>query len=47
MRYVEKIKLGTQVFNNACKLAKMVPTFRLRISLHGKFWEEIEKSLDL
>ncbi len=39
-------KLGIELFNNACEMAKMIPTFRLRISLHGKFWEEIEKALE-
>ncbi len=35
----------TIIFNNACKIAKKIPAFRLRISLHGQFWREIEKVL--
>ncbi len=33
------------LFENACKMAKRVPAFRLRVSLHGRFWEEIERVL--
>jgi SynChlorMet cassette protein ScmC len=33
------------LFANSCKLAKTVPTFKLRVSLKGRFWEEIEKVL--
>jgi len=39
-------KLRMELFNNACEMAKMIPSFRLRVSLHGKFWEEIEKALE-
>jgi len=35
------------MFNNACKMAKKIPAFRLRVSLHGRFWEEIERVLGL
>ncbi|MDQ1318623.1 MAG: hypothetical protein QG588_2285 [Candidatus Poribacteria bacterium] len=38
-----KIKFRTVIFNNACEIAKNIPAFRLCTSLHGKFWEEIEK----
>jgi SynChlorMet cassette protein ScmC len=38
-------KVKKQVFENACELAKGVPAFRLRFSLNGRFWEEIEKVL--
>ncbi len=34
-----------EIFDNACKLAKRVPAFRLHISLHGRFWEKIEEIL--
>ncbi len=34
-----------KLFDNACELAKVIPTFRLRVSLKGRFWEEIEKVL--
>jgi SynChlorMet cassette protein ScmC len=32
-----------QFFENACQLAKAAPAFILRITLTGRFWEEIEK----
>jgi SynChlorMet cassette protein ScmC len=33
------------LFENACKLAKSIPAFRLRVSLTGRFWEKIEAVL--
>lgn len=38
-------KFRKQVFNNACEIAGRAPAYRLRATLHGKFWEEIEKIL--
>ncbi|MGR0482544.1 MAG: SynChlorMet cassette protein ScmC [Candidatus Electronema sp. V4] len=35
----------TKIFSNACNLAKLLPAFRLRISLHGEFWKKIEESI--
>ncbi len=35
-----------KLFANSCDLAKAVPTFTLRASLTGRFWEGIEKALD-
>jgi SynChlorMet cassette protein ScmC len=32
-----------KAFENACELAGSIPTFRLRVSLQGRFWEQIEK----
>jgi SynChlorMet cassette protein ScmC len=32
-----------KLFENACDLAGTVPTFKLQVSLTGRFWEEIEK----
>lgn len=32
-----------RVFKNACELARTIPAFRLKASLKGRFWEEIEK----
>lgn len=32
-------------FNNAVKMTKHIPSFTLHATLHGKFWEEIEKVL--
>ena len=34
-----------KLFANACEIAKSIPAFKLRASLNGKFWEEIEKAL--
>lgn len=34
-----------QIFDNACEITKNIPSFHLRATLHGKFWEEIEKAL--
>jgi SynChlorMet cassette protein ScmC len=38
---IRKIKL----FENVTGLAEVVPAFRLRVSLKGRFWEEMEKVL--
>lgn len=35
-----------RLFNNSCELSKFVPTYILRVSLHGQFWKEIEKVQD-
>jgi len=32
-----------RLFKNACELAQAIPTFKLRVSLEGRFWEQIEK----
>jgi SynChlorMet cassette protein ScmC len=42
----EKSKIRKEVFDNACQLAKTIPAFKLRASLTGKFWEEMEKTLE-
>jgi len=34
-----------RIFENACELSKSIPTFSLRVSLKGRFWEKIEKAL--
>jgi len=47
MNHEERMEQVIQVFNNACELAKAIPAFRLRVSLNGRFWEEIEKVLGL
>ncbi len=39
-------KVRDKVFKNACNLVETVPVFRLRVSLHGRFWEEMEKVID-
>jgi len=41
-------QVGTRkeiLFENACELAKTVPTFKLRVSLQGQFWEKMESVL--
>ncbi len=43
----ELIELRKKLFNNAFSMAMAIPAFRLRVSLHGKFWEEVEKVMDL
>jgi SynChlorMet cassette protein ScmC len=37
--------LKQKIFETACELVKAVPTFKLRISLSGQFWQEIDKVL--
>lgn len=37
--------LRRKLFENACELAATVPVFKLRVSLNGRFWEEIESVL--
>ncbi len=32
-----------RLFDNACTMAKTVPAYKLRASLNGRFWEEIER----
>lgn len=39
-----QIRYRSRIFDNACKMVETVPAFRLRCSLHGRFWEEIEKA---
>ena len=41
----EKRRLRRKAFDNACELAKVIPAFKLRVSLNGRFWEEMEKVL--
>jgi len=46
MNKQEKLKIRKEVFDNSCQLAKTVPAFKLRASLNGRFWEEIDKALE-
>ena len=32
-----------EIFNNACKMAKQIPAYRLCVSRHGEFWEKMEQ----
>lgn len=41
----EQRKFRKTLFNNACKMAKQIPAYRLGVSLHGKFWEKMEMTL--
>ncbi|NIS70301.1 MAG: SynChlorMet cassette protein ScmC [Proteobacteria bacterium] len=41
----EKIPIRKKLFHNACELAKSVPAFKLRVSLNGRFWQEMERVL--
>ncbi|MDM8525220.1 SynChlorMet cassette protein ScmC [Desulfococcaceae bacterium HSG8] len=38
-------KFRQEIFSNACKMVAKIPAFRLRVSLNGRFWEEIEAVL--
>ncbi len=38
-------KSKQQIFHNACEMAKEMPAFLLRTTLHGRFWEEMENVL--
>jgi len=42
----EERYLKERLFQNACALAKVVPAFKLSVTLHGRFWEEIDKALE-
>ncbi|MEI7788007.1 MAG: SynChlorMet cassette protein ScmC [Chlorobiaceae bacterium] len=37
--------LRRNLFDNCCEMAKKIPAFKLQVSRHGRFWEEIERSL--
>jgi SynChlorMet cassette protein ScmC len=41
----ERLSLRKTLFQNACELARTIPTYKLRVGLSGRFWEEIEKVL--
>jgi SynChlorMet cassette protein ScmC len=41
----EKIKMGHQLFNNACDLSDNIPCYTLEATLDGQFWKEIEQVL--
>ncbi|MFZ2088040.1 MAG: SynChlorMet cassette protein ScmC [Desulfobaccales bacterium] len=42
----EARSIRTALFANAIDLFRKVPAFRLRVSLTGRFWEQIEAALD-
>ena len=33
----------TEIFNNACTMAKQIPAYRLCVSLHDEFWKKMEE----
>jgi SynChlorMet cassette protein ScmC len=37
--------LQKNLFENTCEMVKSIPAFKLQVTLHGKFWEEIERVL--
>jgi len=41
----EERKLKKRIFDNSCQLARAIPAYILRVSLTGRFWEEMEKVL--
>jgi SynChlorMet cassette protein ScmC len=43
---VQRLPMRRRIFENAASLAAAVPCYVLRLSLTGRFWEEIEKALD-
>ncbi len=38
-------KFTDKLLDNACAMAKVIPGFRLRASLHGQFWKKIEEAI--
>lgn len=39
----EQRQFKLKLFENACEVAKIIPAYRLRVSLHGRFWEKMEQ----
>lgn len=39
----DKRPFRLEIFNNACKMAKLIPAYRLCVSLHGEFWKKMEQ----
>ena len=46
LRKDQQTTLKTRLFHNACDLAQRVPAYRLHVSLHGRFWEKLERVLE-
>ena len=40
-----KGKFMDKLLDNACAMAKVIPAFGLRASLHGQFWKKIEEAI--
>jgi SynChlorMet cassette protein ScmC len=47
MTQKEQNEVKEHIFNNAFDITKSIPILQLRVSLNGRFWEEIEKILGL
>ncbi len=41
----EKIEQSSALFHNAAEMAGIIPAYRLRVTLHGEFWKEMERVL--
>ena len=41
----EERRVKTKIFENSCEIARIIPAYAARISLTGRFWEEMEKVL--
>jgi len=39
----DKKRMVHKIFNNAFDIAVKVPCYKLKATLHGEFWKEIEK----
>jgi SynChlorMet cassette protein ScmC len=42
----EGVALRKEAFGNACEMSKAIPSFILKVDLNGRFWEEIDRTLD-
>jgi SynChlorMet cassette protein ScmC len=42
---MDKQKMSTKLFDTAFSITKHIPCYKLKASLHGEFWKEIEKEL--
>jgi len=42
----EQRKFRKMLFDNACKMAKQIPAYRLGVSRNGRFWEKMEEVLE-
>jgi SynChlorMet cassette protein ScmC len=42
----EQRKFRRKLFNNACKMTKQIPAYRLGVSRNGRFWEKMEEVLE-
>ena len=45
LHLIESISIRRKLFHHACELSRVVPAFKLRVSLNGRFWKEMDKAL--